>query len=52
MDTKKLNAAVKIAITIDRLGPCVVKDALLADLARLRNQMTTEEANEFQKRIK
>ena len=51
-DTKRVNAAVKVAIMRDYKGlrPETVK-LLEADLARLVNGMTSDERGEYEKRI-
>lgn len=49
IDAKKVTAAVKIRIAMDRA--IKTSDRLYKDLARLEARMTPEEFNEYQKRI-
>lgn len=48
MDMVKLNAAVKIKISLDRLKPKVKR--LEDDLRRLRTEMSADENNEYLRR--
>lgn len=49
MDVKRVNAAVKIKIALDRRGN---NNKLWNDLSRLIKGMTNEEYNEYVKRIR
>lgn len=50
VDTKRVNAAVKIAIALDRKMKWGKALKLSKDLARLIEGMTTEEYNQYTKR--
>ena len=52
MDVKRVNAAVKIKITIQKMDTMSPKSrSLRLDLNRLITSMTSEEYTEYQKRV-